>query len=389
MMTASSAPARKPKVAVVRAADEHAEVLADFYRAVWDPFATAEGVRSARAAAAERNPVTPGVEPPTFLFLSDGRVLGHITTIPVRFWNGHDEVAAYWFNGLMVLPEFRNGLVAHSLLKQAVQELPLTACVTVTTAAQRLFQALGFANHGAPDNYIAVLRPACVLRQLDIQALGIAGVPGWLSRAIRAAQRAGLATFGGFLASGALTAWRAFGAPRQLKCVVRTGTGVTAAELDDLWTRVRPTLAAAPVRDGKYLTWRYDSDAAYERLAVYDARRIVAAAVVRRPRDAGDSRLRGIKVATLSDLVFPADRPDAGLAALAGAEALARRLGAHALLCTASHPAVTGLLPRRAYVRLPGNVHFMLRDPKGRHRMPASLDAWWLTRGDAEADQVF
>jgi hypothetical protein len=31
----------------------------------------------------------------------------------------------------------------------------------------------------------------------------------------------------------------------------------------------------------------------------------------------------------------------------------------------------------------------MLRDPYGAHRMPASLDDWWLTRGDAHADQVF
>jgi hypothetical protein len=270
-----------------------------------------------------------------------------------------------------------------------VQELPLTGSLAVTSAAQRLFQAIGFANYGALGNYIAILRPATVLRQLDLEALGIAGMPAWLSRAVHAAQQAGLATAGGFLASGALTAWRTVAARRQVDCVVRTGTEVTTAELDELWTVVRPTLAASSVRDGKYFAWRYDSDPAYERLAVYDARRIVAAAVVRRPRDAGDPRLRGIKVATLSDLVYSAEQPGAGLAALAGAEDLARRLGAHALLCTASHPAVTRLLPRRAYVPLPGNVHFMLRDRGGRHEMPTSLDAWWLTRGDADADEVF
>lgn len=389
MVTAPSVAVARPKVAVVRAADEHVGALTDFYRATWDPAATVEGVRGARVIAAQRNPVTPGSEPPTFLFLSDGRVLGHITTIPVRFWNGQDEVAAHWFNGLMVLPEFRNGLVGFSLLKQAVQELPLTGCITVTTAAQRLFQALGFTNYGTLDNYIAILRPACVLRQLNLQALGIARVPGWLSRAVHAAQQTGLATVGGCLAGGALTAWRTLGSLSRLRCVVRTGPEVTAAELDDLWARVRPTLAASPVRDGKYLVWRYDSDPAYERVALSNGGRIIAAAVVRRPRDTGDPRLNGIKVATLSDVVFPADRPDAGFAVLDAAEKLALRLGAHALLCTASHPALTGLLPRRAYVRMPGNVHFMLRDPQRRHGMPASLEAWWLTRGDAEADQVF
>src|SRR5438128_6349010 len=55
-------------VEVVRVTDSHADALAEFHRAVWDPSATPDRVRRARAAA-QLNPVAPGEDVPTFLFL--------------------------------------------------------------------------------------------------------------------------------------------------------------------------------------------------------------------------------------------------------------------------------------------------------------------------------
>jgi len=116
---------------------------------------------------------------------------------------------------------------------------------------------------------------------------------------------------------------------------------------------------------------------------------LAGVAVVRRPREEGDPRLSGIKVATLSDMLFLPENRDVALALLAAAERTAHSMGADALLCTASHPAITTLLSRRAYVKLPGNVHFLVRDVKDVHALPKSLTDWFLTRGDANSDEVF
>jgi hypothetical protein len=130
----------------------------------------------------------------------------------------------------------------------------------------------------------------------------------------------------------------------------------------------------------------------YEAVSVYrrtGKRELVAVAVVRACSDSPDPRLRGIRVATVADVLFRPDDPAAGLAALAGAERIARRMGADAILCSTSHPAITSALRRRAYLRLPGNVHLMLRDPTGTAGLPLTVDAWWLMRGDASSDEAF
>ena len=47
------------------------------------------------------------------------------------------------------------------------------------------------------------------------------------------------------------------------------------------------------------------------------------------------------------------------------------------------------LLRRCDFVRLPGNVHFFVRDPAGDRALPQALADWWLTRGDSDAEEVF
>jgi len=96
---------------VIRVEERHLPLLAEFVRAVWDPHATAERLGEARAGLAAANPAAPGEPPPTFLFLRDGRPVGHLTTIPARVAVGGREHPAHWMKGFWVLPEHRNGPV--------------------------------------------------------------------------------------------------------------------------------------------------------------------------------------------------------------------------------------------------------------------------------------
>jgi hypothetical protein len=64
-------------------------------------------------------------------------------------------------------------------------------------------------------------------------------------------------------------------------------------------------------------------------------------------------------------------------------------IDADVLLCSASSPAFCSMLRRQAFLTIGKNVHFLIKDPLGRHPYPGRLTHWWLMRGDSEADEVF
>ncbi|HWN80777.1 MAG TPA: hypothetical protein VNM87_01655, partial [Candidatus Udaeobacter sp.] len=143
--------------------------------------------------------------------------------------------------------------------------------------------------------------------------------------------------------------------------------------------------------DGAYLEHRYGGRRArdYHVIPLRVAGELRGLAVLKRPSGAGDPRLRGIRVAVLSELLFPVSEAGIGCALLAAAERGARAIAADALLVSATHAAVRPLLRRRAYLPLPRNVHCLVRMPAGGPPLPRELDRFWLTRGDSEADEAF
>jgi hypothetical protein len=379
-----------PTVEVVKADERHAGLLAAFYRQVWDASATGEAVRRARAAEAAHNPVTPGEEPPTYIFLAGDRVLGYVGSIPVRVWCSGAAKPIHWIKGLMVLPEHRNGPVGFAVLKAAVNDLGGGLALVGEEVPRRLFQALGFTDLGALPNFLRVLRPARVLRQLDLEAVGLTGVPSWIRSTLRLAQRRVLVGITGATVAGVARVWTGVAGGRRLPHWVGGLGELDDERLEALWRRVRAGLAAAPGRDAGCLKRRYEAgDGRYVAAAAMAEGGLGGLAIVRRPRDMGDPRLRGIRIATIAELLYPIDRPDLGLATLAAAEKAARGSAADALLCSASHGSVAAILRRRGFIRLPGNLHFLVKDVPGEPALPLELEDWWLTRGDSRADQTF
>jgi predicted N-acetyltransferase YhbS len=372
-------------ISVVRVTAEHEAALAGFYREVWDPTATASSVAMVRRAGAAANRVTPGEPSPTFLVLQNETAIGHVTTTPVQLWAGGAPHPAHWLKGLMVLPEHRNGPVGFLVLREAVRGLGTAMAMVVQPAARRLFVALGFTEYPALTNYLRLLRPARIARQVDITALGMQGLPRWVGRGVALGQRSGLAAIGGALGGVAMSGVAAVrGGPA--KAGVSVGSAPEPADVDQLWRRVRGALAATPVRDSSALAPRLSPSAGYLQVTVRCGE-LVGYAAIRPPRGDGDPRLRGLRVATVSELVVPLGDPGFVLATLAGAERAAAEADADALLCTASHARLGSLLRRRAYLPLPGNVHLLARGAG--LALPGALGDWWLTRGDSDADEVF
>lgn len=399
MVAGAGAPpaAGRTTVQVVRVEEAHADVLAEFLRQTWSPGATAESVRAARAEQARTNPLGAGEEIPTFLLVSEGRALGHVTTIPLRLWCDGREHRAHWVKGLWVLPEHRNGPVGFLVLKEAARQLGWALGMVVQEAPRRLFQALRFSDLGAMSNHVRLLDAPAVLSRIDVAGVGLSRGPTWLPRAARMAQRSGAAWAGGHLVAGATRAWTL--------ALGRAGGGLRVApepnpdwsEMTALWERARVRIAAGAVRDGATLHWRYGlrEPGLYTLVVARRRGELVGLAVVRRPGETDDPRLAGVRVAVLSDVLFVPGDERAGLAALAGAEEVARDLGAQALVSGASHAALRALLPRRGYVALPGTVHCVVRAGSAADALPATLPVavamrdWWLTRGDSDADEAF
>ena len=390
MVAADSPPPGGGSVSVTRYRPEHLDALTEFYRDIWDADATPTRVASARAQAAARNPVTPGEEVPTYLLMQGTRALGHLSTIPVQVRTATGSRPGYWFIGFMVRPEHRNGPIGYLMLKEASRELELTLSLTVAQASIRLFKAVGFAELGIVPNYLRLLRPDRVLRRIDLDAVGLGGLPTFVRRAVRLAQRPGLAEVAGYGARAALAGWSGLNGPWRTG-VERLEGAPDPAALDAMWQSLAPALPNMAWRDGQYLSHRYPIGAEhpYEAVRLTEGGRVRGVAYVRRPKAEGDPRLRGIRIATLSDLIFDPTRPADGLDLLAGAERLARRMGADALLVSGSDRRLPQVLRRRGYLKFPGNLMYLVKDNRRELPGTTSLGDWWVSRGDMNADSVF
>ena len=379
-----------PRLEVVRVQDDHAEMVAEFIRQVWDSEATAVSVLASRAIGAAKNTAEPGVAPPTWIAVQDGRVLGYVTTLPIRLWDGVREWPAYLIKGLMVLPEFRGGPIGYLVLKAAVASLPRSGALAVAPPARRLFEALGFRDLGAVPNWARPVAPGRILHRLDPAGLGFPSPPRWAAAALHLARRTGLATVAGWAGGVALRATAAMG--RLSENGPDAGEfdpKASVQELDSLWDATRSGIRSAVVRDARYLTDRYAGGARdnYVWLAARRQATLVGVAILRRPRADGDERLKGIGLATLADVLYPLDQPAIGLALLGAVERSAQLLGADAILATTSAPAFSAVLRRQWYMPLSGNVHFLVRDVAGQATtFGQALSDWWTSRGDGQAD---
>jgi GNAT superfamily N-acetyltransferase len=382
-----------PPLSIVCADDSHVAALADFYREVWDPTATPAAVALARRAEAATNPVEPGVAPPTMVALHRDRILGLVASLPAKLWDGEHTWPAYWLRGLTVLPEARNGPIGFLLLRAAAERFDRALGLMVSPSAMRLFQAVGFMDAGAIQNWLLPLAPERVLDRLDVERLGIARSSRWLASGLETARRSGVAAAVGRLAGVTLG-----GITRMLRLRAAgfasepiTPLGAPA-ELETLWRSVRRGFPSAVQRDAQYLTRRYETrpNERYEWLAVRERGVLRGIAIVRAPRPEGDPRLNGIRVAVISDLLYAPDRVTTGLALLGAVERAARRMGADAVLAAGSAAPLRNALRQQCYLPVSATMHLMVRDASAtRAALATSATGWWVTRGDSFADEVF
>jgi GNAT superfamily N-acetyltransferase len=385
----SESSAVKIRVAALSASDSGA--LRTFYRTVWNSTEPTGADSDSAASTEDICPFPAGLPAPIVGVYRGERIIGHLGSIPTEFWDGSRNVAGHWVKGLMVLEEFRNGPIGYLLVKEMMQNVSLSGAMVVAAPARRLFEACGFKSLGAVPNYIAVLRPRRVLQAADVDRLGLSSIPRPLKLLLRFMKWGPIPWVAGGGAAAALALLA--GANRLMTASLKIRTVLhppAAAEVDPLWLRLRAQLNLAPSRGGSYLEWRYDREhpGRYQFIEVRRQGRLTSLVVARLPERVDDPRLAGLRVGLIVDLlVDPADTT-AVTAALLAARQWGAKAGCDAILLTISHLGVGRLVKRLGFVRIPGNIHCMLRVPAGALDAPASMEHSWLMRGDAWSDDI-
>lgn len=378
---------------VRRLGEADASSIAEFFRAVaWDPQATPEGAREMLRTQATENPFEPGTGPPTVGVFVGTRLAGFVTTIPTRFWNGNEHTAGHWLKGYTVLEEFRKGPIAYLLLKEMMKHVGLVASMPVPLAARQLSTALGMRDLGAVFDYIAPLRPVRMLRKLDIGRFEhLNGVASVVSVAIKVAKIPPFAYALGAVITGGLAALRLPSMVSALRVTTQLKEQLPGeAALDKLWAHAQQAKSHAATRSGVYLHWRYGRGARghYCFASAWRGDDLVGLAVLAHPQRRDDSRIAGLGIGSIVDLMLDPGCPAALAGVLRVARHWARTANYDALLLTASHAALRSPLLRAGYLQMPGNIHLLLRDPGGKYGFTTDLNAWMVTRGDAWGDHI-
>lgn len=373
--------------------EQDAGSIAEFFRtSAWDDNATPEGVREMFRSAAAENPFEPGTGPPIVGVFIGARLVGFVSAIPTRFWNGKEHVAAHWLKGFEVLAEHRNSPIGFLLLKEMLKHVDLVASMPASLTARQLSAALGMRDLGAVRDYIEPLRPARILSKLDIQRLDHLNVlPRTVSLAAKVAKIPPFTYAIGALISLGLTMVRLPNALAGRRLTTQLGEKLPReAALDSLWVRAQPALGASAARSGAYLRWRYErgGHGRYWFASVWHGDDLVGLAVLAHPQRPDDSRIAGLGIGSVVDLVLDPACPHALTSLLRIARRWARSANYDALLLSASHRALSRPLLRAGYIQMPGNIHLMLRDPGGKYGLSTDMDAWMATRGDAWGDHL-
>jgi hypothetical protein len=335
-----------------------------------------------------------GESPPTFLFLKDSEVLGHISSLPVSLWSKGISAQAYWLVGFMVLPEYRSGPVGVSIIKKVNETLPNAMTLTVEQASLRVFKGLGWGHPGILPQYLTVLRPGRLLRNFDVDRtvggrLGGRPLTRLLLRGLKhpviGAAMAGCCS----LLFHAIGWRRRFVVHRKENFQIQEERGFDDS-FNELWDRMKQVYQALVVRDRAYLTSRYGvRPGKYRTLSCRQEGRLEGFFVVSIKQFRNDPRMGESKVGTIVDCLFHPSHEQIFAALLGKAFRFFKEEGVDAVFCTASFGPLGVLLRRYGFVRIPGNLNLVFHDNSGTVDPALPLESWHLMRGDCDADGNF
>ena len=355
----------------------------DFHRKVWPS-------KNLSAGDTPTN-VHPGaVSSPVFLFLKSREIIGHLGTMPATVRNGQRTVGGHWIVGLMVLPEFRNGLVGPQLIKKVNDTLSFAMTLHVEESVSRIVKGLKWTHLGVIPQYVHVINGKRLAQQLRLDRIGfLAQDRGVLPSVLRYLVKHPVThAVTGIGASILRSAWlcAVTRKPGRSPDVTVGAEGGFDATYDQLWEEVKDEFGALVVRDQAYLTAKYAKEQGAFRILAFRAQsRLRAFVIVKIRQFKDDERMGNARIATIIDCLFSPreDKPINWL--LHEVRCMCEREEVDAIFCTASQRMLRQQLARHAYIEIPGSLRFAYFDRDHALDGPIPLNGWHIMRGDADA----
>jgi hypothetical protein len=368
---------------------EMAEELRNFVRQFW----RTSSYLNSEPSPGPQNRISSTGRTPTFLFLKDTEVIGHVSTIPVRLCSRSAIMSSHWVVGFMVLPEYRNGLIGPLLIRKVNETLPFAMTLHVEDNVLKIFKGLGWRHFGVIPQFVRVLN----CRRL-VDNVRIGRIMCVEKRAPRLAEL--LKTMIEYPVGRWMTAGMC--AMLTFACLVpglfvrpRCG-GYEVVEEQDfspdydmLWDKVKLKLSAAVVRDRSHLLARYGGCPGYRILACRSAGRLLGYCLLKVKMFENDARMGNARIGTIVDCLFDPEDSRSLHAMLEGAVGFLRREQVDAVFCTASLLCLQQALQKQGFLKVPGNLNFACYSRGGEDILDVPLPAWHLMRGDSDAAENF
>lgn len=372
---------------------EHlAPAFHEFCRVIW-PGSSPEIVPGQATPASQANTGQPSPpDAPTFVFLKDKKVIGHVTTIPVQLSMPSGIKAAHWIVGFMVLPEYRSGLVGPLLIKEVNRVLDCAMSLHVELSVLRILTGLKWVHKGVLPQYLRVMNARGVLNNIQpstVEAVSAGGRSSFLrpylkSRFVRLIGSAGLA-----LVQRLWLGMNCLARPKPIQADLQWEEAFDDS-YTHLWQSVAGQLGAALVRDRAALESRYgEKIEGYRLLTCRHNGKLQGYCIVKLKHFANDRRMGNMKLGTIVDCLYDPREPSVLHGLVAHVAQWARQKGVDALLCTASLKLIGQGLLRNGFFTIPGNLNFAYHSRSPLEIEKISLDDWHLMRGDSDADQNF
>jgi len=372
--------------------DSLAGTLGKFVNQVWPADTSTKPRLDSSDHRLSKKPKDNSKKPPTFLFVKDNEVIGHITTLPVRLFCNSRLSPGYWVVGFMVLPEYRNGPIGPFLIQKVNQMLDVAMTLHTEEAVSRIFKGLGWKHLGLIPQYVHILNSHRLFRNLQIGRMAfLRKYSVACSSLLELIVSYPLTRF--LLASLSALVFRALSlGTALLRPTGRTGEVMEEEEFDAtydaLWERVKDKFDALIVRDRAYLESRYGRRIKdYRLLACRSKGELIGYCILKIKPFLNDSCMGNARMGSIIDCLFDPEDLRGLQSLLNSAKELFRRENVDVTFCSASYSQVQKLLSLNGFIKLPGSLHFAYYAKTPEMQENVCLASWHLMRGDSDADQ--
>lgn len=282
----------------------------------------------------------------------DGKVVGAIGLIPIKFMIDGEEHLTYWGLDLVVDEITRGGGVGTELLRQWRDYAPLTITFSIADIAFQLEQRLGWRPLSSVKEYIYITRPANMhWRELAKYVFCYS-----------------MATF----------------SERADEEVVVSPVGEKIpVDYDELWKEFAYHHRFVVTRDRRYMEWRYVQHP-FLNYIMFEARcanRLVGFLVLR------ISETSQFKLTVISEIMASKNKKVYNKL-LDVAMVYSKNRKVHRIHCVTSDNVIIGCLKERGYYSYKYPPRFNVHQTYGTHydKLYEQQDGWYITAGDSDND---